>query len=117
MSSQLSAIELLKLGDEGRKKPFLNQYWSYIMGVAFGLGTGVFMNFGTRRPVMSGIQKHVIATVGWCGLLTYVQKYRDDYLAEKDAVFRHYIELHSEDFPVPERKKIADILEPWVPIR
>lgn len=58
MSSQLSAIDLLKLGDEGRKKPLLNQYWSYILGVAFGLGTGIILNFGTRRPVMSGKQLH-----------------------------------------------------------
>ncbi|CAK1549478.1 unnamed protein product [Leptosia nina] len=117
MSSQMSAIDLLKLGDEDRKKPFLNQYWSYIVGVAFGLGTGIYMNFGTRRPVMSGIQKHVIASAGWCAILSYVHKMRDDYLAEKDAVYRHYIELHPEDFPVPERKKIGDLFEPWVPVR
>lgn len=54
MATHLSAIELLKLGDEDRKKPFLNVYWPYIIGVTFGVGTGIFMNFGTRRPLFSG---------------------------------------------------------------
>ncbi|KAL4702272.1 hypothetical protein ACJJTC_018586 [Scirpophaga incertulas] len=117
MSSQLSAIELLKLGDEGRTPPFLNKYWPQILGTVFGIGTGVLVNFGTRRPLFSGIQKHVVGVAGWIGVLTFVQNKRNNYLAEKDAVLRHYIELHPEDFPEPERKKIADILEPWIPIR
>ncbi|XP_059049634.1 NADH dehydrogenase [ubiquinone] 1 subunit C2 [Achroia grisella] len=117
MSSQMSAIELLKLGNEGRQKPFLNAYWPQILGVAFGVGAAVSINFGTRRPLFSGIQKHVLLAGATTALLTYVQKKRDEYYAERDAVYRHYIELHPEDFPVPERRKIGDLLEPWVPIR
>ncbi|CAH2076160.1 unnamed protein product, partial [Iphiclides podalirius] len=117
MASSLSAYELLKLGDEDRKKPFLNIYWPYIVGVGFGICTGVCINFGTRRPLFSGIQKHIIGVATWCTILHYVQNRRDDYLAEKDAVYRHYVELHPEDFPTPERKKIGDLFEPWIPIR
>ncbi|XP_026754877.1 NADH dehydrogenase [ubiquinone] 1 subunit C2 [Galleria mellonella] len=117
MSSQMSAIELLKLGNQGRTKPFLNEYWPQILGVAFGVGAATAINFGTRRPPFSGIQKHVLLAGGITALLTYVQKKRDEYFAEKDAVYRHYVELHPEDFPEPERKKIGDILEPWVPVR
>ncbi|CAH0407007.1 unnamed protein product [Chilo suppressalis] len=117
MSSDMSAIELLKLGDAGRTKPFLNVYWPHIIGTFFGVATGVAINFGTRRPLLSGIQKHVLGIAGWVGALSYVQKKRDDYFAEKNAVFLHYVELHPEDFPVPERRKIGDILEPWIPIR
>ncbi|CAG9785553.1 unnamed protein product [Diatraea saccharalis] len=117
MSSDMSAIELLKLGDRGRTKPFLNLYWPHLMGICFGIGSGCAINFGTRRPLMSGIQKHVLGVAGWMALLTYVQKKRDEYLAEKNAVLIHYVELHPDDFPVPERKKIGDILEPWIPIR
>ncbi|XP_045768962.1 NADH dehydrogenase [ubiquinone] 1 subunit C2 [Maniola jurtina] len=117
MSSNLSAIELLNMGDQGRKRPFLNEYWPYILGGFFGIGTGVMINFGTKRPLMSGIQKHILGVVGWTAVLTYVTNKRHEYLAEKDAVLRHYIELHPEDFPIPERKKIGDIFEPWVPIR
>ncbi|XP_068632752.1 NADH dehydrogenase [ubiquinone] 1 subunit C2 [Battus philenor] len=117
MSSSLSAIDLLKLGDEDRQKPFLNTIWPYVVGVTVGVGTGMFINFGSRRPAFSGIHKHVIAAGGWCALLNFVQNKRNEYYAEKDAVYRHYVELHPDDFPTPERKKIADIFEPWVPIR
>ncbi|XP_023936470.1 NADH dehydrogenase [ubiquinone] 1 subunit C2 [Bicyclus anynana] len=117
MASNLSAIELLKLGDQDRVKPVLNQYWPYILGGFFGIGTGICINFGTKRPLMSGIQKHIFGVVGWTAAITYVQNKRSEYLAEKDAVLRHYIELHPEDFTTPERKKIADILDPWVPVR
>lgn len=27
--------------------------------------------------------------------------YRKNYYAERDAVYRHYVELHPEDFPPP----------------
>ncbi|XP_026490770.1 NADH dehydrogenase [ubiquinone] 1 subunit C2 [Vanessa tameamea] len=117
MSSNLTAIELLNLGNEGRQKPVLNQYWPYLLGTFFGVGTGVMLNFGTKRPLFSGIQKHIAGVVVWTSLLTYVTNKREEYLAEKDAVLRHYIQLHPDDFPTPERKKIADVLEPWVPIR
>lgn len=51
--------------------------------------------------MFTGIHKHVIGVLGWVSLLTFVQNKRDDYLAEKDAVLRHYVELHREDFPAP----------------
>lgn len=31
----------------------------------------------------------------------FFSKYRMNSFAERDAVFRHYIELHPEDFPAP----------------
>lgn len=31
----------------------------------------------------------------------YVKQYRTAYLADKDAMFRHYIQLHPEHFPPP----------------
>ncbi|XP_075974964.1 NADH dehydrogenase (ubiquinone) B14.5 B subunit [Anticarsia gemmatalis] len=117
MSSQLSAIELLKLGNTGRETPALNKFWPEFIGISLGVAGATFVNFQTRRPPFSGIQKHIIAAGGLTGILTMVQKKRDEYLAEKDAVLRHYVELHPEDFPTPERKKIGDILEPWVPVR
>lgn len=101
MSSQLSAIELLKLGDEGREKPLLNKYWPEVVGSVLGVCTGIFLNFQTRRPVFSGIQKHILLVAGFVGGLTLIQNKRNEYLAEKDAVYRHYIELHPEDFPTP----------------
>lgn len=47
----------------------------------------------------------------------FIEERRLNYLSERDAVLRNYIELHPEDFPVPERKKYAEVIEPWIPIR
>lgn len=68
---------------------------------------------------------------------TYLDKKRNEALSTRDAVLKHYVELHPEDFPpigewnyayflvyhlmflflLTERKKFADVLEQWVPIR
>lgn len=76
---------------------------------------------------------------------TFIDRKRNEYLAKRDAVLRHYVELHPEDFPVTgelvfdnyspmtkncgeagnlthyscftDRKKYGDVLEAWVPIR
>ncbi|XP_053612925.1 NADH dehydrogenase [ubiquinone] 1 subunit C2 [Plodia interpunctella] len=117
MSSQLSALELLKLGDEGREKPFLNKIWPQLLGVFFGVGSAAAINFGTRRPLFSGIYKHVLGVGAMTTIFTYVQNRRNEYYAEKDAVLRHYVELHPEDFPIKPRQTIGEIMEPWVPIR
>lgn len=31
---------------------------------------------------------------------TFIDRKRNEYLAKRDAVLRHYVELHPEDFPV-----------------
>lgn len=50
---------------------------------------------------ISGIQKHILfAGIGAVGARTF-DNYRRDYYAERDAVYRHYISLHPEDFPMP----------------
>lgn len=37
--------------------------------------------------------------------------------ADRDAALRHYIQLHPDDFPPFERKKLKDVLENWAPLR
>ncbi|XP_066252083.1 NADH dehydrogenase [ubiquinone] 1 subunit C2 [Euwallacea similis] len=74
-------------------------------------------NYGTKRPVFSGIQKHILATVIGVAVGLFIQKKTDEKTAERDAIFRHYIELHPEDFPPYERKLYKDVFQPWVPIR
>lgn len=41
------------------------------------------------------------AVLGGAALGVFIDKKRNDYLAERDAVLRHYVELHPEDFPTP----------------
>lgn len=51
----------------------------------------------------SGIQKHVVLGVGGVFLGAWLDGKRDAHFAERDAVLRHYVELHPDDFP-PTRK-------------
>lgn len=69
-------------------------------------------------PILfTGIQKHIAATAIGAVAGNFVEERRLNYLAERDAVLRNYIELHPDDFPTPERKKYAELLLPWIPIR
>lgn len=43
----------------------------------------------------------MLCTAIGIGVGRYAESCYDDRLAERDAVFRHYIELHPEDFPMP----------------
>ncbi|XP_069685164.1 NADH dehydrogenase [ubiquinone] 1 subunit C2 [Periplaneta americana] len=98
-------------------EPFLSKLWNPVMASAVGVVSILLMRYSQRRPLLSGIQHHVLAGVGF-GLAGYhLDQYRNDYLAERDAVLRNYLERHPEDFPEPERKKFAEILKPWTPIR
>ncbi|XP_062535180.1 NADH dehydrogenase [ubiquinone] 1 subunit C2 [Armigeres subalbatus] len=98
-------------------KSWLHDKWAPAMGGILGFMGACYVNWGSARPLLSGIQKHVVATIGLGALALTVDKWRNQYLAEKDATLRHYIELHPEDFPTPERKKLADVFEYWQPIR
>ncbi|XP_030380564.1 NADH dehydrogenase [ubiquinone] 1 subunit C2 [Scaptodrosophila lebanonensis] len=100
-----------------RASSFLSPIWNPMICTVLGFGTAIFVNWGFRRPPFSGIQKHLaFAAIGGAAGFYFDQK-RNEYLAKRDAVLRHYVELHPEDFPVKDRKKYADVLEVWAPIR
>ncbi|XP_022906330.2 NADH dehydrogenase [ubiquinone] 1 subunit C2 [Onthophagus taurus] len=112
----LDPVELLT-PDLTRPEPYINKFWAPVIcgGLAF-LGV-CFGNYATPRPVFSGLQRHLAAT-GIGGYIGHViDGYRNSHYAERDAVLRHYIQLHPDDFPIPERKKFSEVFEPWVPIR
>lgn len=46
-----------------------------------------------------GIQKHLVAACFGALAGKTLDGWRNDHLAERDAVLRHYVELHPEDFP------------------
>ncbi|XP_052867126.1 NADH dehydrogenase [ubiquinone] 1 subunit C2 [Anopheles cruzii] len=98
-------------------KTWLHDKWAPGVGGLFGFLGACYVNYGTGRPVFSGIQKHISAALAVGAFATIVHKWSEAHFAEKDATLRHYIELHPEDFPTPERKKYADVLEYWQPIR
>ncbi|XP_055587640.1 NADH dehydrogenase [ubiquinone] 1 subunit C2 [Uranotaenia lowii] len=114
MSGGKTPLELLS---GTYSKSWLHDKYAPLAGSLFGFAGACYVNFGSGRPVLSGIQKHIIAALSVGFLVTQADKWRNQHLAEKDATLRHYIELHPEDFPTPERKKFADVFEYWQPIR
>ncbi|XP_039950847.1 NADH dehydrogenase [ubiquinone] 1 subunit C2 [Bactrocera neohumeralis] len=116
MSNVIDPIKLLT--DKGERQPaFMNSIFNPVVCSVLGFGCAIFLNFGLRKPPFSGIQNHVAFAAIGGGLGLYFDNKRNEHLAKRDAVLRHYIELHPDDFPVKERKKYADVLEAWVPIR
>ncbi|XP_046388167.1 NADH dehydrogenase [ubiquinone] 1 subunit C2 [Ischnura elegans] len=112
---KLSAYELL--GSEPRPYPFLSQHFNPLFFTVMGVGMAATYTYVTKRPIFSGIQNHIGLGAAGFVLGKYWDDRRNQRLARKDAVLRHYIELHPEDFPEPERKMFKDILIPWTPIR
>ena len=56
---------------------------------------------------MAGIQRHVtLGAAGWIAG-TYINKWIESNSAERDAVLKHYIQLHQEDFPVPGETRLV----------
>ncbi|KAK5644167.1 hypothetical protein RI129_008012 [Pyrocoelia pectoralis] len=97
--------------------PYINKFWGpAIVGSLMFIGTCV-SNWALRRPMLSGIQRHIVFTIAGGFFGKYVDDYRTDYLAERDAVLRDYIRLHCDDFPEIKRIKYAELFEPWYPIR
>jgi len=48
-----------------------------------------------------GIHIKLGAGIVGAAALYYYKQYRTSYLADKDAMYRHYIQLHPEDFQAP----------------
>uniref|UniRef100_A0A1A9V829 NADH dehydrogenase [ubiquinone] 1 subunit C2 n=1 Tax=Glossina austeni TaxID=7395 RepID=A0A1A9V829_GLOAU len=114
-SDVIDPLELLS--NKNREPRFLSSVYNPVACALSGFGLAAFLNWGFRRPIFSGIQKHIALAVAGGIIGKYIDEKRDDYLATRDAILRHYVELHPEDFPPIPRKKYADVLERWVPIR
>ncbi|RZF48249.1 hypothetical protein LSTR_LSTR006216 [Laodelphax striatellus] len=85
-------------------------------GFIFGFGS-VCYDFFKNKPLSAGFLKHVafIAGGAYAGQFLYERKQR--YHMDRDAAYRHYIDLHPEDFPAAKRVLLKDMLKPWVPCR
>ncbi|XP_066146615.1 NADH dehydrogenase [ubiquinone] 1 subunit C2 [Euwallacea fornicatus] len=94
-----------------------NQYFVAGMTGMTGFLAVIGLNYSSKRPIFSGIQKHVLGTVIGVAVGLYIQKKAAESAAERDAIFRHYVQLHPDDFPPYERKLYKDVFQPWVPIR
>jgi len=84
---------------------------------AFGFASALLHNAGAKRPLMSGIQKHVVFVVAGYAFGEWMFNALQRRWGRRDAILRHYIELHPDRFEEPPKQKYKDVLEEWVPIR
>merc|ERR1712071_14348 len=84
---------------------------------AVGFSMALVHNLLQRRPVMSGIQKHIALTALCVPVGLYAERRTDAKSARRDDVLIHYMKLHPERFPETERVQFKDVLQPWVPLR
>ncbi|KAI9555966.1 hypothetical protein GHT06_018523 [Daphnia sinensis] len=82
-----------------------------------GFATAIIMNYFQRRPIMSGIQRHIAFTAIGVPVGLYADRMMETRNAKRDAILVHYMRNHPEDFPETERVKYKDVLEKWLPRR
>ncbi|XP_046663969.1 NADH dehydrogenase [ubiquinone] 1 subunit C2 [Homalodisca vitripennis] len=103
--------------DNYAEPSFLGNKVPQIFGGLGGFLMAIGHNFSQRRPLFAGLPVVIGATaLGLAGGVWW-QDRSERYWAERDAIYRHYIELHPEDFPAKERILVGDMLKPWVPVR
>jgi len=85
--------------------------------IILGCAANLMHNFTYKKPLRSGIHRYGLAVVFGLVVGDYVNKWKDEYLAERDFQFYHYMTLHPEDFQPPERVKYKNYLGTWVPLR
>ncbi|EFX69421.1 hypothetical protein DAPPUDRAFT_329128 [Daphnia pulex] len=95
----------------------INRLFSPTFFGAMGFGMALAMNYFQRRPMMSGIQRHIALVAIGVPIGMYADRLNENRLARRDAILIHYIRNHPEDFPVTERVKYKDVLDKWLPRR
>ncbi|CAB3362603.1 Hypothetical predicted protein [Cloeon dipterum] len=95
----------------------LYKNWGIISGSFVGSIGALWYNWANRRPTLSGLPRSLIIVASLAGAGRLLQDYRDKRLAQRDAVLRHYISLHPEDFELPPRVKYSEVFGSWIPVR
>ncbi|ODM98741.1 NADH dehydrogenase [ubiquinone] 1 subunit C2 [Orchesella cincta] len=109
---------LLFLGDPEKKTySAMTRLWMPVSAaICLGIGS-IFTNVAAKMPIRAGIHKHVLNVALGAAIGEGAHRYRDSLASEKDIQYYHYMVLHPEDFPAPERKTYGQVLKPWVPVR
>ena len=85
------------------------------LGVLIGFGGSCIYNVTRRRPMMGNALQLVAAVSAFGFLGEKARQYGQQKNAEDIAMVKHYIMLHPERFPEPERVKLGDkrVFYPW----
>ncbi|XKL65601.1 hypothetical protein PGB90_009021 [Kerria lacca] len=104
-------------GDPDKVQSYVFEKMIWVVGPTIGSGLQFCHNYCLDRPYHAGIHRYFFYSVACTAIMFGIRKYRRDYYSYRDQVHQHYVLTHPEDFPAPEKKKIAEKWEPWVPIR
>jgi len=116
-SSTASDLELFTRELNWDTRPTVSKIFTPAFFGAVGFSMALVHNLLQRRPVMSGIQKHIALTALGVPVGLYAERRTDAKSARRDDVLIHYMKLHPERFPETERVQFKDVLQPWVPLR
>ncbi|XP_034937465.1 NADH dehydrogenase [ubiquinone] 1 subunit C2 [Chelonus insularis] len=110
------ALKLLER-EPDLEENIVTKYFHVGLCTLTGASAPALANYLYKRPLSAGIQNIIIFGIVGGLVGAYLKAREVDILATRDAKMRHYITLHPEDFPPPERKKYADLFLPWDPVR
>ena len=103
------------LDPKGNEENFINYFWyPGLFASAFGVSYPL-SNLMGKRPWFASLHLTAAMTAfGWVAGV-YTRNYWMDKNAEEIAVCKHYLMLHPEKFPEPEKKKWGDkeVLLEW----
>ncbi|XP_058792351.1 NADH dehydrogenase [ubiquinone] 1 subunit C2 [Phymastichus coffea] len=103
--------------DPNYEPNFFSKWFHWIVIPGTVVSGVAYVNYFQRRPIYAGLRRYAIALVaGLVGakVLEDAKWHRE---AERDAVLRHYVKLHPEDFPPPKKETYNDVFWEWVPVR
>jgi len=93
-----------------------SKYYYEVLGGIAGFGSPIVKNYFNKRPPLAGIQRHIAFALAGVVIGHYMDKYLTYRWMERDAMVRHYIELHPEDFE-EKKRKYKEVFDVWYPIR
>ncbi|XP_048348456.1 NADH dehydrogenase [ubiquinone] 1 subunit C2 [Sphaerodactylus townsendi] len=109
----------LRLPDEARSlppPPLLNKGSVYTAFV--GWSTALISNAINHRPILAaGVHRQLFYTSVGFYVGHYLMRRASYVFAKRDRDMFEYIERHPEDFKDKEKKKMAEVLENFHPIR
>lgn len=95
----------------------ISKLYSPVFFGAFGFGVAVLTNYFQRKPIFSGIQRHIALVAIGVPVGLYVDQMLEKRHAKRDAMLVYYMRSHPDDFPTVDRTKYKDVLESWLPRR
>lgn len=110
------ALDLLR-GETIYKEAFYTKYLTEITCTMCGGGSMIFANKLMQRPIYSSLPWHFVCTAIGFGIGRIAASIANHNYAKRDAMMVDYIKRHPERFPAPRNKKLAELIEPWCPIR